>query len=67
MRQSVFQFLAAAAIGALLACPSVPAFAKTAAQCNAECAASKAAIRSSKRTKKDFVATAQIERYWQMR
>ncbi len=56
MRQFVIHSLAAAAIGALLAFPSAPASAKTAAECNAEYAANKAAIRASKQTKKDFVA-----------
>ena len=46
----------AAAIGALFAFPSAPAFAKTVSECNAEYAANKAAIRASKQTKKDFVA-----------
>jgi hypothetical protein len=62
MRQSVFQFLAAAAIGALLAFPSALAFAKTVAECNAEDAASKAAIRASNQTKKDFVAACRAVR-----
>jgi len=56
MRQFAIHSLAAAAIGALLAFPSVPAFARTAAECNAEYAANKAAIRASNQTKKDFVA-----------
>jgi hypothetical protein len=43
MKQAAIHSLAAAAIGALLAFPSVPAFAKTVAACNAEYAASKAA------------------------
>ena len=63
MRQSVFQFLAAAAIGALLTFPSAPAFAKTVAECNAEYAASKAAIRASNQTKRDFVAACRAVRY----
>ena len=46
----------AAAIGALFAFPSAPAFAKTVSECNAEYAANKAAIRAAKQTKKDFVA-----------
>jgi hypothetical protein len=36
MRQFVIHSLAAAAIGALLAFPTAPAFAKTVAECNAE-------------------------------
>jgi len=56
MRQFVIHSLAAAAIGALLAFPIAPAFAKTAAECNAEYAANKAAIRAAKQTEKDFVA-----------
>lgn len=56
MRQFVIHSLAAVAIGALLAFPIAPAFAKTVAECNSEYAASKAAIRASNQTKKDFVA-----------
>src|ERR1700691_5402892 len=56
MRQFVIHSLAAAAIGALLAFPIAPAFAKTVAECNTEYAANKAAIRAAKQTKKDFVA-----------
>ena len=56
MRQFVIYSLAAAAIGALLAFPIAPAFAKTVAECNTEYAANKAAIRAAKQTKKDFIA-----------
>jgi hypothetical protein len=56
MRQFVIYSLAGAAIGALLAVSSAPAFAKTVAECNTEYAANKAAIRAAKQTKKDFVA-----------
>jgi len=48
--------LAAAAIGITLAFSSAPAFAKTAAQCNADYAANKAAIKASGQTKKAYVA-----------
>ena len=51
MRQFVIHSLAAAAIGALLAFPSAPAFAKTAAECNADYAANKAAIKASGQTR----------------
>ena len=56
MRRFVIHSLAAVAIGALLAFPIAPAFAKTVAECNTEYAANKAAIRAAKQTKKDFVA-----------
>jgi hypothetical protein len=61
MRQFVIHSLAAAAIGALLAFPSAPAFAKTAAQCNADYAANKAAIKASGQTKKAYVAACRAD------
>ena len=51
MRRFVIHSLAAVAIGALLAFPIAPAFAKTVAECNTEYAANKAAIRAAKQTK----------------
>ena len=56
MGRSVFQFLAAGAVGLLLAFSTAPAVAKTAAECNADYAANKAAIKASGQTKKDYVA-----------
>jgi hypothetical protein len=56
MRQFVIHSLAVAVIGVLLAFPSAPASAKTAAECNTEYAANKAAIIASKQKKKDFIA-----------
>ena len=56
MRRSVFQYLAAAAISALLALSNTPALAKTIAECNAEYAANKAAIKAGGQTKRAFVA-----------
>ena len=56
MRLFVIHSLAAAAIGALLAFPIAPAFAKTVAECNTEYAANKAAIKAGGQTKKAFVA-----------
>jgi len=61
MRQFVIHSLAAAAIGALLAFPIAPAFAKTAAQCNADYAANKAAIKASGQTKKAYVAACRAD------
>jgi hypothetical protein len=56
MRRSVFQLLAAGAVGVLLTLSSGLAFAKTAAECNAEYAANKVAIRAGGQTKRAFVA-----------
>ena len=61
MRQFVIHSLAAAAIGAALAFASAPAFAKTAAQCNADYAANKAAIKASGQTKKAYVAACRAD------
>ena len=61
MRQFVIHSLAAAAIGALLAFPVAPAIAKTAAQCNADYAANKAAIKASGQTKKAYVAACRAD------
>ena len=61
MRQFVIHSLAATAIGALLAFPIAPAFAKTAAQCNADYAANKAAIKASGQTKKAYVAACRAD------
>jgi hypothetical protein len=61
MRQFVIHSLAAAAIGALLAFPIAPAFAKTVAQCNADYAANKAAIKASGQTKKAYVAACRAD------
>ena len=61
MRQFVIHSLAAAAIGALLAVSSASAFAKTAAQCNADYAANKAAIKASGQTKKAYVAACRAD------
>jgi len=56
MRRSVFQLLAAGAVGVLLTLSSGLAFAKTAAECNAEYAANKVAIKAGGQTKRAFVA-----------
>src|SRR5271169_3573669 len=61
MRRFVIHSLAAAAIGALLAVSTAPAFAKTAAQCNADYAANKAAIKASGQTKKAYVAACRAD------
>ena len=61
MRQFVIHSLPAAAIGALLAVSSASAFAKTAAQCNADYAANKAAIKASGQTKKAYVAACRAD------
>jgi len=56
MRFGMFHSLAITAVGALLAFSSAPAFAKTVAECNADYAANKAAVKASGQTKKDYVA-----------
>ena len=56
MRQFIVHSLAASAISAALAFSSAPAIAKTIAECNAEFAANKDAIKASGQTKKDYVA-----------
>jgi hypothetical protein len=61
MRQFVIHSLAAAAIGALLAFPIAPAFAKTVAECNTEYATNKAAIKASGQTKKAYVAACRAD------
>jgi hypothetical protein len=53
--------LAAAAIGITQAFSSAPAFAKTAAQCNADYAANKAAIKASGQTKKAYVTACRAD------
>jgi hypothetical protein len=57
MRSFVSQSLAAGVIAAILAFSNAPAFAKTVAECDAEYAANKDAIKASGQTKKDYVAT----------
>lgn len=56
MRFGIVHSLAITAVGALLAFSSAPAFAKTVAECNADYAANKAAVKASGQTKKDYVA-----------
>ena len=51
MRQFVIHSLAATAVAALLVVSSASAFAKTAAECNADYAANKAAIKASGQTR----------------
>ena len=55
MRQLVFHILAAGGIAGILAISSAPAFAKTEAECNADYAANKDAIKASGQTKKEYV------------
>ena len=61
MRLFIFSLLAAGAIGALSAFSAPPASAKTAAQCNADYAANKAAIKASGQTKKAYVAACRAD------
>lgn len=61
MRHFSFSLLAAGAIAALLGFSAPPAFAKTAAQCNADYAANKAAVKASGQTKKAYVAACRAE------
>ena len=61
MRPFIFNLVAAGAFGALLAFSAPPASAKTAAQCNADYAANKAAIKASGQTKKAYVATCRAD------
>ena len=55
MRRLVFHILADGGIAGILAISSAPAFAKTEAECNAEYAANKDAIKASGQTKRDYV------------
>jgi hypothetical protein len=61
MRPFIFSLLGVGAIGALLAFSAPPASAKTAAQCNADYAANKAAIKASGQTKKAYVAACRAD------
>jgi hypothetical protein len=61
MKQFLFQSLVAGSIAVLLALSSAPAFAKTAAQCNADYAANKAAVKASGQTKKAYVAACRAD------
>jgi hypothetical protein len=56
MRRFIVYAITAGAIGALLAFSSAPSFAKTVAECNADYAANKEAIKASGQTKKAYVA-----------
>lgn len=56
MRKIVLSSLAAGAISVMVAFPSAAALAKTAAECSADYAANKAAIKESGRNKKAYVA-----------
>jgi hypothetical protein len=62
MKQFLIQSLAAGSIAVLLAFSSAPAaLAKTAAQCNADYAANKAAVKASGQTKKAYVAACRAD------
>jgi hypothetical protein len=56
MKRSVFQVLAAGAVGVLLAFSAAPGFAKNAAECSLDFAANKASIEASGQTKRAFIA-----------
>jgi hypothetical protein len=58
---SFFQSLAAGSIAVLLAFSSAPAFANTAARCNADYAANRVAIMASGQTKKAYVAACRAD------
>jgi hypothetical protein len=61
MKQVLFQSLAAGSIAVLVAFSSAPAFAKTAARCNADYVANRAAIMASGQTKKAYVAACRAD------
>ena len=61
MKQFLLQSLAAGSIAVLLSFSSGPVSAKTAAQCNADYAANKAAIKASGQTKKAYVAACRAD------
>ncbi len=56
MRTAMLRILAAGSVACAVALSAAPSFAKTVAECNAEYAANKDAIKAAKQTKKDFVA-----------
>src|ERR1700679_4289621 len=61
MKQFIFQSIVAGLIAVLLPLSTAPASAKTAAQCNADYAANKAAIKASGETKKAYVASCRAD------
>jgi hypothetical protein len=61
MRLSLVHFLAAGAIGAMIAISGTPAFAKTAKACNAEYAEQKDALKAAGTKKADFIASCRAE------
>jgi len=56
MRTSAVSLASSAAIALVIALPAGPASAKTAAECDREYTANKAAIKASGQSKKDYVA-----------